>query len=105
MDIVYTEKGKTMKLYKSIDERFAEIGLTKVKENNYGASYERITRFGYTQCVDLIHTASGKHLIRSYEKRVNKDGLNNVVCLTMYEAKLCRKKMKRMGMKEKKSYD
>lgn len=94
-----------MKLFKTIDERFAEIGLTKVKEDEYGASYERITRFGYTQCVDLLHKASGKNLIQSYEKGVNKDGFNNVVGLSMYEAKLCRKKMKQMGMKEKKSND
>jgi hypothetical protein len=95
-------KGDYMKLFKSVDEKLAEIGLVKVKENEYGASYERETRFGYTQCVDLVCKASGRHLIQSYEKGVNQDGFNNCVGLSMYEARLCRKKMKRMGWKEKK---
>ena len=92
-----------MKLFKSIDERFAEIGFVKVKENEYGADYERITKHGYVQCLDLVHKASGRHIIQSYEKGVNKDGFNNCVGISMYEAKLCRKKMKRMGWKEKKA--
>lgn len=91
-----------MKLFKTTDERFAEIGFTKVKENQYSANYERKSKFGYTQCVYLVHKASGLHIIQSYEKCVNKDGFNNCVGLSMYEAKLCRRKMKQMGMKEKK---
>ena len=89
-------------LFKKIDERFSEIGLVKVSENEYGARYERVTRFGYTQCVDLVHKASGRHLIQSYEKCSNSVCFNNVVGLSMYEAKLCRKKMKKMGWKDKK---
>ena len=91
-----------MKLFKTIDEKFSEIGFTKVKENEYSANYERSTKFGYVQCLDLVHKASGMHIIQSYEKGLNTDGFNNSVGLTMYEAKLCRKKMKRMGWKEKK---
>ena len=89
-----------MKLFKNIDERFSSIGFVKVKENEYGAAYERETKHGYTQCLDLVSKASGKHIIQSYKKGVNTDGFNNCVGLTMYEAKLCRKKMKRMGWKE-----
>lgn len=91
-----------MKLFKSIDEKFAEIGLVKVKENEFSADYERQSKFGYTQCVDLVKKASGKHIIQSYEKGINRDGFNNCVGLTMYEARLCMKKMKQMGLKEKK---
>lgn len=91
-----------MKVFKSTDEKFAEIGLTKVGENKFGAYYERKTRFGYTQCVDLICKASGFHLIQSYEKGVNRDGFSNSVGLNMYEARLCLKKMKEMGWKQKK---
>lgn len=91
-----------MNFFKSIDEKFAEIGLIKVKENEFGAGYERKTKFGYTQCVDLVHKASGFHIIQSYEKGLNKAGFNNCVGLTMYEARLCRKKMKQMGWKQKK---
>lgn len=91
-----------MKLFKSTDEKFSEIGFVKIKEDKYGADYERITRFGYVQCLDLVHKASGFHIIQSYEKGLNTDGFNNCVGLTMYEARLCRKKMKQMGWKEKK---
>lgn len=91
-----------LKLFKSIDEKFAGIGLMKVKENEFGASYERKTKFGYTQCVDLVNKASGFHLIQSYEEGVNKDGFNNCVGLNMYEVRLCLKKMKQMGWKQKK---
>lgn len=91
-----------MKFFKSIDEKFAEVGFVKVKENEYGAAYEKETKFGYIQCLDLLSKGSGFDLIQSYEKGVNKDGFNNCVGLTMYEARLCRKKMKQMGWKEKK---
>lgn len=30
-----------MKLFKSIDDRFREIGFIKVEEDKYGAEYER----------------------------------------------------------------
>ena len=90
-----------MKLIKTIDERFAEIGFVKVKENEYSANYERNTKYGYIQCLDLVNKASGFHIIQSYEKGLNTDGFNNCVGITMYEAKLCRKKMKLMGWKER----
>lgn len=91
-----------MKFFKSTDEKFAEIGLVKIEEDEFCASYERKTKFGYTQCIDFLYKDSGFHLIQSYEKGVNTDGFNNCVGLTMYEARLCRKKMKQMGWKEKK---
>lgn len=87
-----------MKIFKNIDEKFKEIGFTKVEENKYGATYEKqVTEFKYTQVIDIMHKASGNHLISSYEKEVNKNGFNNVVGLTAYETKLALKKMKKIG--------
>lgn len=91
-----------MKFFKSIDEKFAEIGFKKITENEFGVKYERNTKFGYLQSIALLHKASGFHLIQSYESGLNKDGFNNCVGLTMYEARLCQKKMKQMGWKQKK---
>ena len=93
-----------MKLFKTVDEKFAEIGFVKVKENEYGVTYERkIDKYNYTQTLALLHKASGRHLIQSYdadlmdEKKIG----NTCVGLTMYEAKLCIKKMKQMGWRIK----
>lgn len=94
-----------MGIFKSIDEKFAEIGFVKINENEYGAIYERnIKEFSYTQSLTLLRKASGKHLIQSFDKDlmdVDKIG-NTCVGLTMYEAKLCIKKMKKMGWKVRK---
>lgn len=86
-----------MKLFKNIDEKFAQIGFLKVCENEFGAKYERLSKRGYIQRVDLVRKQSGLHLIQSYEAGVNSDGFNNCVGLTMYEARLCLIKMRRMG--------
>jgi len=95
-----------MKLFKTVDDKFAEIGFIKKKEDEYGVTYERkIEKYNYVQTLDLVHKASGRHLIQSYdamlmdEKKVG----NTCVGLTMYEAKLCVKKMKQMGWKVKDS--
>lgn len=94
-----------MKLFKTIDEKFAEIGFEKIEEDKYGAYYEReVPVYNYTQVLFLGHKASGLHVIQSYDKNLmdeRKIG-NTGVGLTMYEAKLCIKKMKQMGWKVKK---
>lgn len=91
-----------MKLFKTVDEKFAEIGFTKVAENKYGATYHRYnTKYSYMQVLDFVHKQSGRHIIQSYdnslfdEKRIG----NTCVGLSMYEIKLCMKKMKQMGWK------
>lgn len=92
-----------MKFFKSIDEKFAEIGFQKVKEDKYGAEYERRNEeYGYTQCLFLGHKQSGKHIVQSYDKDLmdEKKIGNTVVGLTMYEIRLCLKKMRKMGWKE-----
>lgn len=87
-------------MFKNVDKKLAEIGFVKIKEDQYGASYERnMEQYHYVQSLDLLHKASGKHIIQSSQKGVNSDGLNNMVGLTMYETKLALKKMKKMGWK------
>ena len=88
---------------KNIDDKFAEIGFEKVSESPFCAVYERnVERYRYVQCIELDTKTSGFHLMHSYQKDINSDGFNNSVGLTMYEARLCRLKMKQMGMREKK---
>ncbi len=89
-------------IFKSIDEKFAEIGFIKIEEDEYGAVYKRrIDKYNYTQTLDLVHKASGRHIIQSYDEELTdqKKIGNTCVGLTMYEAKLCVKKMKQMGWK------
>lgn len=87
-------------MFKKVDTKLKEIGFAKTKENEYGVSYERKDeKYNYIQVLDLLHKASGRHLIQSYQKDVNKDGFNNVVGLTAYETKLALKKMRQIGLR------
>lgn len=58
--------------------------------------------YGYIQSLCLLHKKSGKHIVQSYDKNLidEKKIGNTCVGLTMYEMKLCLKKMKQMGWKE-----
>jgi hypothetical protein len=94
-----------MKLFKTVDEKLADIGFIKCRENKYGATYKRTNvAYKYEQVVDLMHKASGKHIIQSYDKDLfDVDCIGNTcVGLTMYETKLFYKKMKQLGWKPKK---
>lgn len=87
------------KLFKSIDDKFAEIGFEKVCDDQYSATYERKdNRFGgYTQVLSILHKNSGRHIVQSYDKDlydVKKIG-NTCVGLTHYELKLVMKKMRK----------
>lgn len=91
-----------MKLFKTVDEKLADIGFVKIKENKFGADYERKdTEFNFTQMVCLTHKASGKHIMQSYDRELlDTNGTGNTcVGLTMYETKLFYKKMKELGWK------
>ena len=91
-----------MRLFKTTDEKLAEIGFVKVTENNYGACYQRENNeYNYTQRLDILHKKSGNHLIMSYEEGTNKDKLNNVIGLTYYETKLAMKKYRELKRKYK----
>lgn len=89
-----------MKLFKTVDEKLAEVGFVKVTENNYGACYQRTNIEGnYTQRLDILYKESGNHLIMSYEEGVNKNNLNNVVGLTYTETALAMKKYRELRRK------
>lgn len=88
-----------MKFFKSTDEKFKEIEFIKIREDEYGATYEKIiSKYNYTHVIDICHKENGQHIILSYEKEINKSGLNNCVGLTAYETKLVLKKMKELKL-------
>lgn len=90
-----------MKLFKSIDEKIAEIGFVKGVENEYGCSYTRWdSKYLYLQEVDIGKKRSGKHILQSYRLNLfDEDSPDNTcVGLTGYEMKLFIKKMKKMGL-------
>lgn len=84
---------------KSIDDKIADLGFVKTKEDEYGVQYTRKLR-AYVQVIDIIRKTSGGHLLFSYESgRFDKDGIGNTcVGLTYEEAKLFLKKMKKTGL-------
>ena len=87
-------------MIKSIDKKFEDLGFIKVKENEFGAMYERHnTQFNYTQVLNIVHKASGKHIVQSYDKDLldEKHIGNTCVGLTYQEMKLVLKKMRQMG--------
>lgn len=91
-----------MKLFKTTDEKFKEIGFVKVQEDEYGVSYERQNKNpNYLQKLDLLYKLSGRHIVQSYDPYLMDDQKigNTCVGLTMYEMKLCIKKMKEKGWK------
>ena len=90
-----------MKLFKTVDEKLAEIGFTKVEEDKYGCIYERKDKkYNFTQKVVISHKKSGRHILQSYDPDLaDNNGIGNTcVGLTGYEMKLFLKKMKRMKM-------
>ena len=92
-----------MKLFKTIDEKFDDIGFTKMKETPFGVSYARVnSTYMFVQQLDLLYKASGRHLVQSYDRDLmdEKKTGNTCVGLSMYEMKLCLRKMKQMGYKE-----
>lgn len=94
-----------MKLFKTVDEKFKEIGFVKINENKYGVHYRRNNKnYSYVQTLYLLHKKSGKHIVQSYDENLmDTKGIGNTcVGLTMYEMKLCIKKMKQMGWKMQK---
>ena len=93
-----------MKLFKSVDEKLKEIGFVKIKENKYGVRYERKnSKYNFTQSVDILHKASGRHILQSYDNELmdQKKIGNTCVGLTGYEMKLFLKKMKQIGLYSK----
>lgn len=93
-----------MKLFKSVDEKLKEIGFVKIEEDKYGVKYERKnSKYNFTQSVDILHKASGRHILQSYDNKLmdQKKIGNTCVGLTGYEMKLFLKKMKQIGLYSK----
>lgn len=93
-----------MKLFKSVDEKLKEIGFVKIEEDKYGVRYEREnSKYNFIQSVDILHKASGRHILQSYDNELmdQKKIGNTCVGLTGYEMKLFLKKMKQIGLYSK----
>ena len=91
-----------MKLFKTTDEKLADIGFTKVKEDKYGVKYTRKSfLYNFTQEVDLYHKQSGYHILYSCDPELCDSKNIGCTCvgITMYEMKLFYKKMKEIGWK------
>lgn len=87
-------------MFKNIDKKFEEIGFIKVEENKYGVRYERMDEcHDYVQVLAIMHKASGKHIVQSYDKDLMDKEMIGCTCvgLTYYEMKLALKKMRQLG--------
>ena len=86
------------KLFKTVDQRFKDLGFVKVVDDQYVVVYERPCP-RYTHVLALVHKAKGLPLIQSYDKNLfdeEKIG-NTCVGLTYLETKLALKKMRKKG--------
>ena len=91
-----------MFIFKSIDEKFKDIGFIKVREDKHGVVYERYEdEYGYVQRLDILHKANRKHLIQSYDATNTTSEFSPVVGLTGYELKLALIKMKKIKLYSK----
>ena len=89
-----------MKLFKTVDEKFAEIGFVKVNENEYLVHYQRQNDvYNYVHTLCLCHKSSGRHIVQSYDKDLMdaKSIGNTCVGLSYYEMNLVLKKMRNLG--------
>lgn len=87
---------------KRIDKKIENLGYKKEKEDKYGVIYIRKDeKYGFTQCVNILHKQSGEHIIQSYEMEVNNDGYNDCVGINLKEMKLFFKKAKQLKRKYK----
>lgn len=85
-------------LFKTVDEKLEEIGFKKIKEDKYGAEYERYNeQFKFTQKLDIMHKLSGNHIVQSYDVNSCTSKGCNMVGLTYKEMKLALAKMKELG--------
>ena len=93
-----------MKLFKSVDDLFMEIGFEKKQDDEYLVVYERRDpKNGYTQSLDILHKANGQHIVQSYDYDLFDDAHigNTCVGLTYYEMKLALKKMRQKRWKSR----
>lgn len=91
-----------MILFEIADKKLAEIGFIKDEETSNMVMYKRVNKkCGYTQRLALIHGDGGQHIMMAYNREIrNRKYLgNNADGLTMYEARLCLRKMRELGWK------
>lgn len=91
-------------MFENIDKKFAKIGFIKIEEDKYGVIYERYNEnIKYTQVLTILHKASGRHIVQSYDKDTMDENLIGNVCvgLSYKEIKLILKKFKQMKRKYK----
>lgn len=91
-----------MKLFKTTDEKLAELGFIKIHDDEYGVIYQRKNvEFDFIHTVALLHKASGYHILQSYDEDLyDTEGIGNTcVGIEIYEMKLFMKKMKEIGWK------
>lgn len=91
-----------MSIFKSTDDKLRSLRFTKTQDDKYAVQYERRDpKYKYIQVVVLLHKASGRHIVQSYDASLgdNKGIGNTCVGLTYEEAKLFLKKMKEKGWK------
>lgn len=83
-----------------IDKKFEKLGFAKILENKFGVEYNKyIEEFDYSHVIIIMHKKSGEHIIQSYQRQLNSDGLNNCVGMTFKETKLVIRKYREMKRK------
>lgn len=93
-------------MFKNVDEKLKDLGFVKVEnESKYGVCYMRTVSINsddnYIHRLDILHKASGNHIIQSYQEDVNPDGFNNMVGLNYEVTKLAMKKYRQLKRKYK----
>ena len=94
-----------IKIFKTVDDKLADIGFRKIEEEQYSVRYKRKDdEHGFVQTVDIFHKTSGRHLLQSYDAELTDQKMigNTCVGLTGYEMKLFLKKMKQIGLYSRK---
>ncbi len=86
-----------MKLFKTTDEKFKDLGFKKIQDNDISVVYERWNSdYNYTHVISIVHRRNTDNIVQSYDKDLfdEKRIGNTCVGLTYYEMKLIMKKMK-----------
>ena len=86
-------------LFKSLDQKIADLGFKETRNDKYGIEYER-NNGAYIHKVVLLHKHNGKHIMQSYDPALIAPGYIGNACagLTYKELVLFAKKMKQIGL-------
>lgn len=87
-------------IFTSADKELEKLGFVKEDEDEKEAYYVKYEdKYEYHHVLFITHKVDGEHLIISYEKELNSDGLNNCNGLTYKETKAAMKKYREMKRK------